>query len=157
MRTYVSGVVTVLVAVGIAGCSSDSGGGSSAATTSAATSSTATSSTAASSTGDLCASADAMRSSLTALGDVQVVQNGVDALSDAWTTAQGAWAQLADDAKAQYSDEVDSVQTDADAVQSALDAAQNDPNAQTLGDAATAVAAFLQDAGALTDEVESTC
>jgi hypothetical protein len=162
MRRCVAGVVTVLLGAGLAACSSDGGAGSSAATTSAATSSTATSSTAASSSAasssaDLCASADAMRSSLASLGDVQVVQDGVDALSDAWTTAQGAWAQLADDAKAQYADEVDGVQADADAVESAIASAQNDPTAQTLGDAATAVGAFLQDAGALTDEVESTC
>ena len=147
MRTFVAGVVTVLLGAGLAACSSDGGTDSSAATTSAATSSAA----------DACASADALRTSLTALGDVQVVQQGTDALADAWSTVQDAWAQLADDAKAQYSDEVDDVQADADAVESALDSAQNDPTAQTLGAAAAAVGVFLQDAGALTDKVESTC
>jgi hypothetical protein len=147
MRTCVAGVMTVLLGAGIAACSSDAGTDSSAATTSAA----------AASSDDVCASADTFRDSLTALGEVQVVQEGSDALGDAWTTVQDAWSQLADDARAEYGDQVDGVQAAADAVESALDSAQNDPTAQTLGDAAAAVGVFLQDAGALTDEVESTC
>ncbi len=70
---------------------------------------------------------------------------------------QDDWAQLADDARGQYAEQVDGVQADADAVQAAVDTAQADPSAQTLGNAAAAVAVFLQDAGALVDEVRSTC
>jgi hypothetical protein len=86
-----------------------------------------------------------------------VAQEGTDAVKVAWTTVEDDWAQLADDAGSRYADQVDGVQADADAVTSAVDTAGADPSAQTLGAAATAVGAFLQDAGALVDEVSSTC
>ena len=141
MRTCTAGVLTVVVAAALAACSSDAGTEPSAQTTGP----------------DVCASADAFRASLTALGDVQVVQDGTGALEKAWTTVQDDWAQLKDDARAEHSDQVESVQAAADTVQSAVDAAKDQPSAQTLGNAAAAVTVFLQDAGALEDEVSSTC
>jgi hypothetical protein len=137
MRTCVVAVVTVTLGTGLAACSSDDGGESS--------------------TPDVCASADAFRGSLGELRDVQVVQEGTDALDSAWTTVDDAWTQLAADAKAEYGDQVDGVQAAADDVRAALDDAQDQRSAQTLGSAATAVGTFLQDADALADEVDSTC
>jgi hypothetical protein len=142
MRKCIVGVVAVFVGAGLAACSSDPGTESSAATPS---------------TADVCTSVDALRGSLTALGQVRVVQDGTAALADAWTTVTEAWTRLSDDASAEYADEVAGVQAAADTVQSALDSAQAEPSAQALGDAAAAVGVFLQDAGALADEVESTC
>jgi hypothetical protein len=142
MRKYAVGAVAVVLGVGLPACSSDAGAGSSAAAPSSA---------------DVCASADALRGSLTALGQVPVVQEGTDALAAAWTAVEEDWAQLADDASTQYAEDVDGVQAAADAVRSALDEAQGQPSAQTLGAAAAAVGVFLQGAGALADEVGSTC
>ena len=136
-------VVAVVVGAGIASCSSDGYGGS----TEAATSSAA----------DVCAAADDFRASLTALGDVQVVQEGTDAVQEAWTTVQDDWAQLAKVAGEEYADQVDRVEADAGAVQSAVETTQEESTAETLAAVAGAVGLFLQDANALVDEVSSRC
>jgi hypothetical protein len=142
MRRCTAVIVTVVAGTGIAACSSDGGTESSAATSSAA---------------DPCASADALRGSLTALGDVQVVEDGTEALQEAWTTVQDDWAALRDDAGDRYADQVDGVEAAADDVRSALDSAQDDASAQTLADVAASVGVFLQQADDLVTEVGSTC
>jgi hypothetical protein len=142
MRTRAAAVGTVILLAGLSGCSSSSDGETAAATSSGAA---------------VCASADDLRGSLAALGDVQVVQQGTDALDQAWTTVQDDWARFADDARAQHADEVDGVQADADAVQAAVETARADPGAGTLGALASEVQTFLKDAGALVDEVRATC
>ena len=146
MRRCTAGIVSLIAAAGLAACSSDPGT-ESAATTSAATTSAA----------DACASADALRGSLAALGDVDVIQDGTAGLQDAWTTVQDDWAQLAEDAGDEFGDEADEVQAAADDVGSALDSAQADASAQTLADVATSIGAFLQLADSFTQEVGSEC
>jgi hypothetical protein len=143
MMSRAAAVGIVFFLAGLSGCSSSSDDGG----TAAATSSSAA----------VCASADDLRGSLAALGDVQVVQQGTDALDQAWTTVQDDWARFADDARAQHADEVDGVQADVGAVQAAVDTARADPNAGTLGTLASEVQTFLKDAGALVDEVRATC
>ena len=147
MRRAAASVVAGVgcLAVALSACSSD--GSSSAAPSTASTSTTPA----------VCASADAFRSSLSSLADVQVVQQGTDSVKAAWSRVQDDWGQFADDARAKYSGDVDGVQADADAAGSAIDAAVSDPSAQTLAAAGTAVTAFVQKAGALVDEVRSTC
>ena len=142
MSRCAAAVVAVVVGVGLASCSSGSDSGTAAATSSRPA---------------VCSSADDLRTSLSALQDVKVVEDGTDALNEAWTTVRSDWAQLADDARGQYAEQVDGVQADADTVQAAVDQARAAPSAQTLGSAASAVALFLQDAGALVDQVRSTC
>jgi hypothetical protein len=142
MRRCVVGVVIVVAGVGLCGCSSDTG-----------TEPTA----AASSSKALCADAEALRGSLAALGDVQVAKEGTDALQAAWTTVRDDWAQLADDARTRYADEVDHVQASADVVKPAVDTVMKNPSAQALGNVTSAVGVFVQDAGTLVDEVGSTC
>jgi hypothetical protein len=138
----VAGIVAVVVGAGLAACSEGYPESPNAATSSAA---------------DVCESADDLRASLTALGDVQVAQEGTDAVQEAWTTVQDDWAQLAKVAGDEYADQVDRVEADGGAVQSALETTQADPSAEALREVAAAVRVFLQDAGALADEVKSTC
>ena len=135
-------VAILVMAVGLISCSSDADSGTAAATATGA---------------NVCDSADDLRTSLAALREVQVVQEGTGALELAWSTVQDDWARFADAARAEYRAEVDSVQVNADAVGDAVDAAQGSPSADTLGMAATAVGAFLQAAEALVDEASSTC
>jgi hypothetical protein len=142
MRTRAAAVGTVFLLAGLSGCSSGSDAETAAPTSSGAA---------------VCASADDLRGSLADLGDVQVVQQGTDAMDQAWTTVQDDWAKFADDARAQHADQVDGVQADVDAVQAAVDTARADPNAGTLGTLASEVRTLLQDAGALVDEVGATC
>jgi hypothetical protein len=140
-RCAAAGAILVM-GVGLVSCSSDADPGT------AATAATGP---------DVCASADDLRTSLAALREVRVVQEGTGALEVAWSTVQDDWAQFADAARAEYRAEVDSVQVEADAVGDAVDTAQGSPSADTLGAAATAVGAFLQAAEALVDEASSTC
>ena len=147
MRTATAPVVAGLacLVVVLTGCSSD---GSS----TAASSTTATSTTPA-----VCASAEKLRTSLSSLADVQVVQEGTDALRTQWTQVQDDWSQFADDARSQHSGQVDDVQADASAAGDAVDTALSDASAQTLAAAGTAITTFVRNAGALVDEVRSTC
>ena len=142
MRNWAAGVVAVVVGAGLAACSEGYPQSPSAAT---------------SSTADVCGSADDLRASLTALGDVQVVQEGTDAVQQAWTTVQDDWAQLAEDAGDRYADQVDQVEAEAGAVQSAVETTQEESSAETVAAVAAAVGVFLQDAGELVDEVSSAC
>ena len=136
MRSCLVGVVTVVLGAGLCACSSDPEADTAA---------------------DVCASADAFRASLTELGDVQVVQEGTDAVQETWTTVQDDWAQLAEDAGDRYAEQVDRVEAAAGAVRSTVETTQEEATTQTLGDVAAAVDVFLQDAQALVEEVSSTC
>jgi hypothetical protein len=142
MHRLTTGIATVAVGVLLAACSSDSGTESPGTTAASA---------------DPCASVDALRGSLTALGDVQVVEDGTEAVQDAWTTVQDDWARLVDDVGDRYADQVDDVQAAADDVGSALDAAQGDPTTQTLADVVASIGVFLQAAETLAEEVGSQC
>jgi hypothetical protein len=148
MRSWRAGLpvaaVAAFVGSGIAGCSSGDP------EPSAATAS-------AEPTADVCSSADAFRASLRSLGDVDLVAGGTDALTSAWDDVQAGWAEFADDARAEFTDQVDVVQDDADAVRAAVDTVQQGASAGAVADAATAVQAFLTDADALVEEVSATC
>jgi hypothetical protein len=137
-----AGVVVVLVAAGLAGCSSDPEPSAAAPAEPVV---------------DVCASADALRASLSDLEDVDVVAGGTDALQEAWDGVQADWDQFADDAGDEFADEVDGVQADADAVRTAVDSVQSGASVTAVADAATAVGAFLTGAEALLDEVGATC
>jgi hypothetical protein len=152
-RRSAAWVGPVVAVVALAGCSGTptSGATSSSASSSGATASGVTASAA------VCQAADDLRSSLTALGDVQVVQQGTEAVRPAFTSVQSALAQLRIDAGDEYSDDVDRVQADADQVRTALDAAGQDASAQTLATVASSVGVLLSDANALVDQVQSTC
>jgi hypothetical protein len=138
-----TGVVLVVVMVWLSGCSSGSDPETAAAP---------------SSSSDVCSSADDLRGSLAALSDVKVAQQGAAAeLDQAWQAVQDDWDTFAGQARAEHADAVDGAQADADAVQAAVDTARSDPSAVTLGALASAVGTFLTDAGALVDEVGTTC
>src|SRR4051794_4636225 len=103
----VSVVLGVLVGV-LAGCSS---GGSD--TTSAATTTTdeATSAPA------VCTSTDDLQASMAGLADVQVVQDGTAALQASLATVKTDLQRVVDDARSEFSSQVDQLQSSFDAVQ----------------------------------------
>lgn len=136
-------VVPVVVMTWLSGCSSGSDPESAAAPSSSSA---------------VCSSADDLRGSLAALGDVQLTQQGAaDELDQAWQAVQDDWDTFAGQARAEHAGAVDGTQADADAVQAAVDSARSDPSAATLGVLASAVGTFLTDAGDLVDEVGTTC
>ena len=105
----------------------------------------------------MCDSAEDLRTSLDALSDVQPVEQGTDAVQQAFASVKSDLAQLGTDAQDEYADEVDRVQADADAVQTAVDTARGAPSAETLRAVASAVEVLVRDAGALVDEVGTSC
>ena len=105
----------------------------------------------------MCDAAKYLRASLAALGDVQPVQEGTDAVREAFASVQTDFAQLRADASAEYADEFDRVQADADGVRTAVDTAQDSPSSETLGAVASAIGVLVSDGDALVDQVESTC
>jgi hypothetical protein len=105
----------------------------------------------------VCRSAEDLRTSLAALSDVQPVQQGTDAVQQAFAKVKSDLSQLAADARDQYAGDVDRVRADADAVQIAIDTAKGAPSGQTLGAVSSAVQVLLRDAGALVDEVSTSC
>ncbi|MGY1829146.1 hypothetical protein ACI8AA_01810 [Geodermatophilus sp. SYSU D01180] len=135
----------VALGAGLVSCSSSDSADSAA--TSPATSSGA----------GVCGPAEDLRTSLAALRDVPVVEQGTSALEEAWATVEEDWGQFADAARAEYGGDVDDVQAEADAVREAVDAAQADPSAGTLSTAAAAVGSFVQGADALLEETTSGC
>ena len=140
-RRCAAGIGAVVVAVAITACSG----------------SDASSSAAASSSAVVCDAADELRTSLDALSDVQPVEDGTDAVRQAFASVKTDLAQLGTDARDEYASDVDRVQADADAVQTAVDTAQGAPSAQTLGAVASAIDVLLRDARALVDEVRASC
>jgi hypothetical protein len=140
-RTSAAGIGAVVVAVAITACSG----------------SDASSSAAASSSAVVCDAADELRTSLDALSDVQPVEDGTDAVRQAFASVKTDLAQLGTDARDEYAGEVDRVQADADAVQTAVDTAQGAPSAQTLGAVASAIDVLLRDARALVGEGRELC
>ena len=139
--------VATAAAVVLAGCGSS--GTSIASSSSAASPSSASAAT--------CRAADDVQKSLVAVKDVDVVNQGTDALRQALTGVQSALSQFAEAAKGQYAGEVSQIRDDAAAVRTAVDAAVSTPNTDTVGKVATAASALGQDAQRLVTEVKNTC
>jgi hypothetical protein len=148
-RVLTAGLLAVAIGAGSAGCS-DSGGSSTA-------SSPATSASGPSADPALCASADDLRNSIAAIADVQVVTNGTSAVKEALQAVRTDVNEVAQHARGQYRDQVDTVQADLAAVDTAVNTAQADSNATTLGAVATGISTLATDARALIDDVKSTC
>jgi ABC-type glycerol-3-phosphate transport system substrate-binding protein len=143
-RRVLVAVAAVLV-VGVAGCGS-SGTGSSGGSAAAAQSSAA-----------VCSAAVDLRTSMTALQQVDLVKQGTQAVQQAFGQVKTDIGSLADAARSQLKPQVAKVQADRDAVQAGVDAAKAAPNAQTLGALRTAVQTLGQDVQSLISSVGSTC
>jgi hypothetical protein len=146
-RTCAAWVAALVVGAALTACTGSAPSASSASASSASAASTA----------DVCQSAADLRTSLAALGNVPVVQQGTDALQQAFGAVKSDVAQLAESARSRYPDQIAQVKSDTAAVQSAVDTAQGDTTAQTLGAVASAVAVLVRDAGSLVDQVSATC
>jgi hypothetical protein len=104
-----------------------------------------------------CHAADDLRASITALGQVDIVKQGTNAVQQSFAQVESALAALAAAAKGQHGPQLQQVQADATAVQAALDQAKAGPSASTLGALATAVHTLIQDARTLLAAVGATC
>ena len=138
-------VPAAVLVVGAAGCgSSDSGssGGSAAAASSSAA---------------VCSAAGDLRTSVSALQQVDLVKQGTQAVQQAFDQVKKDISDLADAARTQLKPQVAKVQADRDAVQAAVDAAKAGPDVQTLGAVRTTVRTLGQNVQSLLTAVGSAC
>ena len=106
----------------------------------------------------VCGSADQLQSSFEELKDIDVMQdNGLDEFKSQLETVDGDLDQLTNDAKSEFSSQVEAVATTWEALGASAEAATADPSADTLAAASTALSAFTTDVQALISDVKSTC
>jgi hypothetical protein len=105
----------------------------------------------------LCSSADDLRSSISDLGDVQVVEDGTEEVRQTVSEVGDDVARLADEARDEFSDQVSAVEAAVGDLGSALNSLGSAPSAAALGEVRTAVRTLVEDAGVLLDDVSSSC
>ena len=106
----------------------------------------------------VCGSAEQLQSSVAKLKDIDVTEtNGLDEFKSQLETIDGDLDQLTNDAKSEFSSQVDAVTTTFEALKASVQTATADPSADTVGAAVTALSAFSTNVKALISDVESTC
>ena len=106
----------------------------------------------------VCGSANQLKSSVEEVKDIDVTEtNGIDELKSQLETIDGDLDQLTNDAKQEFSSQVDAVTTTFEALKASVQAATADPSADTLAAAATAWSAFSTSVKTLISDVQSTC
>ena len=105
----------------------------------------------------VCDDVDALQSSVDNLEDVQLSENGLNALSSAVTQIQQDLQQLGTDAKAEFGDDASKVETAVTSLESSVAAAKSDPSASTLSAVGTEIQAVDSSLSALQDAVSGTC
>lgn len=132
----------------VLGACGDSDGGSSATTESPATTQEAPQTTEAAASADRCRARDQLRTSLTALLDVDLVQGGTDALDAALADVRSALAEVEEAAGDDLGDEVDEVRTSLDELQAAVAEVPGQSPGEAMasvGDALTSASGAMQD------------
>jgi copper chaperone CopZ len=105
----------------------------------------------------VCDDVDALQTSVGNLKDVQIKDNGLNALSTDLTQVQKDVRQLGTDAKAEFGDEANKVKTAVASLQGSVTAAKSDPTASTLSAVGAAVRTVQSSLTALQDAVSNTC
>jgi hypothetical protein len=106
----------------------------------------------------VCGSADQLQSSFDELKDIDVTEeNGLDEFKSQLETVDGDLDQLTNDAKSEFSTQVDAVTASFEALGASVQAATADPSVDTLAVASTALSEFRTEVQALISDVKSTC
>jgi hypothetical protein len=105
----------------------------------------------------VCDSVDALQASVDNLGDINLSENGVGAISGSLSQIESDLRQVKADASAEWSDQVDGIEADTDELSTTVETAQEGATAATLGAVGTAVRTLLDDVEALAADVGSTC
>ena len=106
----------------------------------------------------VCGSANQLKSSVEEVKDIDVTDtNGIDELKSQLETIDGDLDQLTNDAKQEFSSQVDAVTTTFEALKASVQAAAENASAETLAAAATAWSAFSTSVKTLISDVQSTC
>jgi hypothetical protein len=106
----------------------------------------------------VCGSAEQLQSSFDDLKDIDLTEtNGLEEFKSELETIDGDLDQLTNDAKSEFSSQVDAVTSSFEALGASVQAATADPTADTLAVAKTAMSEFSTSVQALISDVESTC
>jgi hypothetical protein len=91
---------------------------------------------------DVCAAGDDVRESVQTILDMNVIEEGTNALEEAFDEFQADVEALGDEAAEEFDDEIAAVRTAADSVSSAITETEGDPlpdRADVIGEAVTAL------------------
>ena len=105
----------------------------------------------------VCSSVDRLETSVEDLKDVDVTANGLTALQSQLTTIKEDVADLEEDATAEFSAQIEAVDTSYAGLKTSADTAKSDPSMSNLAAVATAVSALVADVKTLASDVRSTC
>jgi hypothetical protein len=106
----------------------------------------------------VCGSADQLKSSVDKLKDIDVTEtNGIDELKSQLETIDGDLDQFTNDAKSEFSSEVDTVTQAFEALETSVQAAIADPTSDTVAAAVSALSVFSTGVKALITDVKETC
>jgi outer membrane murein-binding lipoprotein Lpp len=111
----------------------------------------------ASSTPAVCTDVANLKTSVTGLKDINVKEQGVSAVTDELNKIKGQLTTLKNDAKGQYSSEIDAMSTAIDGLTTSINAAKGSANATTLGAVATAAHGVVTAGNNLITAVSHTC
>jgi VCBS repeat-containing protein len=111
----------------------------------------------ASSTPAVCTDVANLKTSVTGLKDINVKEQGVSAVTDELNKIKGQLTTLKNDAKGQYSTQIDDMSTAIDGLSASLTAAKASTNATTLGAVATAAHGVVTAGNNLVTAVSHTC
>jgi len=105
----------------------------------------------------VCDDVDALQSSVDNLKDVQVSENGVNALTSQLTQIKQDLAQLGTSAEAEFGDDVSKVETAFTSLQSSVAAAKSERTAASVSAVGTAIEGVTSSLSAMQDAVSGTC
>ena len=105
----------------------------------------------------LCDDVDALRNSMAELQDTEIERGALSVLADEVRAIQADVQQVAEDAAAEYSSEVEALRSRATALGSSIETAAADPSVATVTQVRDDVNALGSAVTALSDAVADTC
>lgn len=151
-RLATVGAALLLGSLTLAGCSSSSEDSATTPTAPATVSASPTGSTAA-----ICADAEATKASLKGIVDVNVLQDGTDALKSNFATFKSDAETLIASAQTQFAPETDAVKASISDLQTAIGNVKDSPSVAEVAALAPALASIKSTTQALLDAVDAAC
>ena len=149
-RLVLVGAAGLLAVAGLSGCSQGS-------EETAAPSSSTTASASATATGDVCAQADSVRASLSALVGTSILQEGTTTLKDRFATFESEVQGLLAAAQSQFATETDAVRTSVATLKGALAGLAESPSVAEAAAIKPALDSVKSSTEALLTAVQNAC
>jgi hypothetical protein len=105
----------------------------------------------------VCDDADALKSSFDDLQDINLEAGALSEISTSLDDIKSDLSQLRDDAEDEFATELDAVDTSASALSDSVEAAVEDPSAESITAVSAQMPAFKDAVTGLVDAVQGTC